>query len=134
MPLTRFKTVAQREVATRRLQRLARWLDYAFVLPVLKKKIGWDGIFGLVPVVGDIAMAALSLWIVYQGWRLGASWKTLARMLLNVGVDLLVGEIPVAGDVFDFFWRANRMNIALLGIDVDAAEDRSKPLPRVPRA
>src|SRR5690606_40530037 len=38
----------------------------------------------------------------------------VARMLLNIGVDTLVGMIPVAGDVFDLLWRSNTRNLALL--------------------
>jgi hypothetical protein len=35
-------------------------------------------------------------------------------MLVNVGVDAVVGAVPLVGDVFDAAWRANRRNILLL--------------------
>ena len=38
----------------------------------------------------------------------------LARMLANVLLEGAVGAVPVAGDAFDVFFRANRRNIALL--------------------
>ena len=36
------------------------------------------------------------------------------RMLLNVGIDLLVGLVPFVGDVADVFWKSNTKNMALL--------------------
>ena len=35
-------------------------------------------------------------------------------MVANVGVEVLVGTVPVLGDAFDIAWRANRRNYALL--------------------
>ena len=39
---------------------------------------------------------------------------TLARMVANVGIEVVVGSIPIVGDMFDIAWRANRRNYALL--------------------
>ena len=38
----------------------------------------------------------------------------LTRMLINVGLDLLIGIVPFFGDVADVFWKANTKNMALL--------------------
>jgi hypothetical protein len=35
-------------------------------------------------------------------------------MLLNILVDLVIGAIPFLGDLFDFAWKANSRNLALL--------------------
>jgi hypothetical protein len=56
----------------------------------------------------------ISLLIVHHAWQSGASKLTLARMLGNVGVDFLIGSVPLFGDVFDFAWKANRKNARLL--------------------
>jgi uncharacterized protein DUF4112 len=58
--------------------------------------------------------SAISLLIVHHAWASGASKLTLARMLGNVGVDFLIGSVPVVGDLFDFAWKANRRNARLL--------------------
>ena len=68
----------------------------------------------LVPGVGDAAMAAMGLYLVWEARNLGASRFTLARMRGNVGVDALLGSVPLAGDVFDFFFRSNSRNLKLL--------------------
>jgi len=44
----------------------------------------------------------------------GASPIVLARMLANIGVDFLLGGIPLVGDAFDLAWKANRKNARLL--------------------
>ena len=56
-------------------------------------------------------VGSYGLWV---GWRLGAPAVVLARMLLNLAVETVVGSIPVAGDLFDIGFRADLRNVALL--------------------
>ena len=97
----------------RQLRALARLLDSSIPLPG-GYRIGLDGIVGLVPGLGDAIGASLSAYIIVQSARLGASWPTLLRMTTNVLIESVVGIIPVAGDLFDFAWKANLRNVALL--------------------
>lgn len=101
------------ERALRRLEKLGSLLDSRFRLPG-GFRFGLDPLIGLVPGVGDAASAIVALYIVLEAWRLGASRGTLARMLLNVGLDFGVGVIPVVGDVADFVFKSNRRNLDLL--------------------
>jgi hypothetical protein len=101
---------------------LARMLDSAVRIPGTEIMIGADSILGLVPVVGDIAGAALSGYIVVASARLGAPGSTLARMLINLGIDTVVGSVPVLGDMFDVGWRANMRNVELLDRHLGGSE------------
>ena len=92
---------------------LAWWLDSSISLPG-GYRIGLDGIIGLIPGVGDIVGGGLSSWILYQAYQQGAPKFILARMLINIFIDSVVGAIPIAGDLFDFIWKANQRNVALL--------------------
>ena len=103
-----------REQRIARLDALAKLLDIAFVLPGTNIRYGVDGIIGLIPVVGDIIVTALSLWLVREARALGVPWHITARMLANVGVQGVVGMVPVAGDAFGVLFRANVRNARLL--------------------
>jgi hypothetical protein len=97
-----------------RLERLARLLDTAIVVPGTNIRFGADAIIGLVPGIGDTITTALSAWIVYEAHKLGVPRRLLARMITNVALDGVVGAVPLAGDLFDVMWRANQRNIRLL--------------------
>ncbi|WP_051371409.1 DUF4112 domain-containing protein [Mesorhizobium loti] len=97
-----------------RLDRLSRLLDVAFAIPGTKVRFGVDAILGLIPVVGDWAGVALSSIIVVEAFRIGVPVSVLIRMIANVVIEGVIGSIPIAGDAFDVFWRANRRNMSLL--------------------
>lgn len=103
--------------AHRRLTLLARLMDNAFKVPGLRVRIGLDPLLGLVPGAGDVLAALISLYIVYEGIRFGASRGQVARMLANITIDLVIGAVPILGDVFDIAFKANTRNLAILGID-----------------
>ena len=77
-------------------------------------RFGIDAIAGLLPVVGDAASGVIQAYIVFKAYQLGAPRALLLRMAGNVGVDVVVGSIPVAGSVFDLVFKANNINIRLL--------------------
>lgn len=99
--------------------RVADLLDAAFTLPVIGN-IGLDGLVGLLPVVGDWATAIPSLYVVYQGYRIGLPKRTVAWMLVLVGVDAAAGSVPIFGDLLDITWKANQRNVARMERYVDA--------------
>lgn len=92
---------------------LAWWLDSSIPLPG-GYRIGFDGIIGLIPGLGDIVGGGLSSWIVYRAYQQGVPKFILARMLINILIDAVVGAIPIFGDIFDFIWKANQRNEELI--------------------
>lgn len=97
----------------KQLHTLAHLLDSSIRLPG-GFRIGLDGLLGLVPGVGDVVGGALSTWIFYQANREGAPKSLQLRMIINILIDVFLGAIPVVGDLFDFMWKANNRNLALL--------------------
>jgi hypothetical protein len=93
---------------------IARMMDDQFRVPGTNMRFGLDFLLGLFPGLGDAVTSVISLLIVHHAWQSGASKLTLARMLGNVGVDFLIGSVPLFGDFFDFAWKANRENARLL--------------------
>jgi hypothetical protein len=95
------------------VEALARWLDYAFALPG-GFRFGLAGIIGLIPGIGDVLDALISLYIIGRAIQLGISRVAIARMLVNVGIEALAGSVPFIGDLFDIAFKANRRNYQLL--------------------
>jgi hypothetical protein len=93
---------------------LARLLDSQFRVPGTNRRFGIDGILGLVPGVGDVAGLALAAGVIVKAIGLGARGSTVTRMVANVALDTVVGTIPVIGTIFDFVFKANNRNVALL--------------------
>ncbi len=98
----------------RRLQRLAWLMDDSIPVPVLNRRIGLDSLIGLVPIVGDVIGGSIAAYILYSAYGLGASLATLIRMMGNVVLELIVGSVPLVGDLFDMGFKANQRNVALL--------------------
>lgn len=96
------------------LDLLAHVLDDWFRIPGTPIRFGIDGLIGLVPFAGDILAGLASSIIVIAGWFRGVPYVTLARMVVNLAIDVLIGSIPLLGDAFDIAWKANRRNYKLL--------------------
>jgi len=112
-PGSRWQT-GGRWLGDERLRWLEILLDEAFVIPGTGIRFGLDGIIGLVPGLGDVLAGLLSLILPLAAWVRGVPYITLVRMFINISIGLLVGTIPIAGDAFDIFWKANRRNYRLL--------------------
>lgn len=89
-------------------------MDAQFTVPGTNFKFGLDGIIGLIPGAGDISTFAVSAYLLTIMARNGASGYVMARMVLNVVVDAVVGMIPILGDLFDIAFKANMRNLKLM--------------------
>ena len=104
----------------RRVKVVASVLDEAIRVPGTNLRFGVDPVVGLIPGLGDLIGGAASVYIILEAARAGAPASVLIRMALNVGIDTIVGELPVVGDLFDFAWKSNSRNVALLARHVEA--------------
>jgi hypothetical protein len=107
-------TDARRQAARDRLIGLTRLLDSAIAIPGLRMRIGLDALLGLIPGVGDLVSGALGLLLIREARILGASRWLQARMLMNLLVDATAGSVPLAGDLFDVYFKAHERNLRLL--------------------
>lgn len=102
-----------------RVEMLEMLLERSLTIPGTRFPIGLDAIAGLIPVVGDFITAALGAYLVWEGRNLGMSRWQLLRMASNVGVDTLIGAIPLIGDAADFVFRSNSRNLRLIKRHLD---------------
>lgn len=84
------------------------------MVPGLNVRMPLDPIVGLIPGFGDAVTTVLSLTILAKARDENLPKRVQLRMAANIAIDFLVGAIPFVGDVFDFFYKANRKNMRLL--------------------
>jgi hypothetical protein len=96
------------------LRHFSRLLDSAMVVPGTTFRFGLDPILGLIPGLGDLVSPLFTIGVLWQARDLGVPKVVQLRMIFNVAIDTLLGMVPLAGDLFDFAWKANDMNLALL--------------------
>lgn len=103
----------------RRIEAVEHVLERAVTIPGINRPVGLDAMLGLVPVLGDVAGAALGTWLVWEARNLGLSRFRIARMMGNVGLDAVLGMVPLVGDVADFLFRSNTRNLKMLKRHLD---------------
>ncbi|MDR6145926.1 hypothetical protein QE363_001719 [Sphingomonas sp. SORGH_AS870] len=102
-----------------RIEAMERLLERVVVLPGINRPIGLDVMLGLVPVIGDIAAAALGSYIIWEARNLGLSRFQMARMMANVGFDAVLGFVPLIGDAADVLFRSNTRNLRIIRKHLD---------------
>ncbi|HEV2835446.1 MAG TPA: DUF4112 domain-containing protein [Pyrinomonadaceae bacterium] len=96
------------------LERLSWLMDDLFRVPVLGWRFGLDALIGLIPGFGDTATSLVSFYILAAAVRYRVPKITMLRMGVNLGIDYVVGSLPVVGDVADAWWKSNHKNLDLL--------------------
>ncbi len=97
-----------------RLRRVAHWLDDRFRVPGTNIRFGLDAVIGLLPGVGDSVSALWGVYFIRRAHQLGMPMSLKSKMAVNLLIDLLVGAIPIVGDLFDVGFKSHVRNLALL--------------------
>ncbi|CAK9438661.1 uncharacterized protein LODBEIA_P28850 [Lodderomyces beijingensis] len=79
-------------------------------------RIGWAGVIGLIPGIGDIIALYFALQLVNtaKGIDGGLPKMLEAQMQANVMFDFGIGLIPVVGDFINVLYKCNSRNFVLL--------------------
>lgn len=88
-------------------------MDEQFKLPLFNFRFGLDPIIGLIPGAGDLISFAISLLIIKSLMDAGLPRGLITKMVFATLLDLAIGAIPLVGDAWDFFFKANRRNLKL---------------------
>jgi hypothetical protein len=96
------------------LRRVAGLLDSSLVVPGTSYRFGLDPILGLVPGLGDLVSPIFTVALLWQARQLAVPKVVQLRMIFNVAIDTLIGLVPLFGDLFDFAWKSNNLNMTLL--------------------
>ena len=98
----------------KRIRKIANLLDAAIGIPGTKFRIGLDPILGLVPGGGDLVGAAISGYMIYLAARFGLEKAEIGKMIGNVALETVLGTVPLVGDLFDAYFKANLRNLEIL--------------------
>lgn len=109
-----------------RVEAMEHLLESAFSIPGTNKRIGLDVLLDVVPVVGDLAGAALGSYMIWEARNLGMSKWQFTRMAGNIGFDMLLGAIPWVGAIPDFFFRSNTRNLRIIKKHLDKHHPHTK--------
>ncbi len=102
-----------------RVERLEKVLERLFVVPLVNQPVGLDALLSFIPGIGTVSGAAMGSYLAWEARNLGLPMRTLARMALNIGLDMLLGAIPVVGVIPDLFFRSNSRNLRLIKQHLD---------------
>lgn len=116
--------VRDHHLLLKELDDLAWLLDSRWRIPGTDLRFGVDAVAGLIPGLGDAATALPSAYMVWRAREFDLPAHVLARMVANVGLDFVFGAIPVIGSIFDFAFKANRRNVALLRRHLERSRQR----------
>ena len=97
-----------------RLRQLSENLDESFTIPGTNIKFGMDALLGLVPGGGDLVSGIFSLYMLRAAVKMKLPKRAIFSMLVNILLDTTIGIIPVAGDIFDIFWKSNKRNLKII--------------------
>lgn len=98
----------------KRIRRIAKLLDTAIGIPGTKFRLGLDPILGLIPGGGDLITAGISAYTIYLATSFGLEKADLQKMIQNIALETVVGFVPIAGDIFDAYFKANIRNLEIL--------------------
>ena len=108
------RTESERSRSLGEVEMLAWLLDNSIPVPGTGRRFGIDAVIGFVPVLGDIVSGGLGLFVVWRASRFGLPRIAVARMLANTVIDIAVGAIPILGDAFDLWFKANTRNLGIM--------------------
>jgi Domain of unknown function (DUF4112) len=103
----------------RRIEGLERLLEGLFTIPGTNQRVGLDVILGVLPIGGSVIAAAMGSYLAWEARNLGMSKTAMVRMAGNIGVDALLGAIPIIGAVPDLFFRSNTRNLRIIKRHLD---------------
>ena len=95
-------------------QALAQILDSSFTIPGTSIRIGLDPLLGLIPGIGDLISNAIGSSLLFLATKAGVPRIVILRMSFNIFINMVVGAIPIIGDLFSIWFKSNLQNAQIL--------------------
>jgi len=108
------QTAGKKQDISQLAQVLAQLLDASLTIPGTKIKIGLDPLLGLIPGIGDLISNSIGSSLLFLATKAGVPRIVILRMSLNIVINMVVGALPVIGDLFSIWFKSNLQNAQLL--------------------
>ncbi|NJO64254.1 MAG: DUF4112 domain-containing protein [Richelia sp. RM2_1_2] len=82
-------------------------------------QVGLDALLGLIPVAGGMYTGVMGFWLLLQSYKVRANNEDKLLILALTFIDLVVGIVPIFGDIIDTFLRVHALNGNRLIIHID---------------
>jgi hypothetical protein len=96
------------------LRNYVKILESQFTIPGTKFKFGIDPLLNIIPGFGSYSGLILGMIFIILAHKQGVSGKVKVLMFRNSVIDFLLGSLPLAGYITDFFYKSNEKNLRLL--------------------
>lgn len=96
------------------LRKYVELLESKFTIPGTQFKFGIDPILNFIPGLGSYSGLILGFIFIFLAHKKGVSGKVKVLMFKNLIIDHILGSLPIAGYVTDFFYKSNVKNMRLL--------------------
>lgn len=111
-----------------KIRKITNLLDSAIGIPGTKFRIGLDPILGLFPGGGDLIGGIISAYMIYLAAHFGLKKEEIGKMAGNVAIETIIGSIPLIGDIFDAYFKANIRNLKILENHIEQSNSLSSEL------
>ncbi len=95
-------------------QALGQLLDASLTIPGTTIKIGLDPLIGLIPGIGDLISNGIGSSLLFLATKAGVPRIVILRMSFNILINMVVGAIPIVGDLFSVWFKSNLQNAQIL--------------------
>ena len=103
----------------KRIEGMERLLEGLFTIPGTNRRVGLDVLLDVIPVGGSVIGAIMGSYLAWEARNLGMPKHAIVRMAGNIGIDAVLGAIPLVGIIPDFFFRSNTRNLKIVKRHLD---------------
>ncbi|MFI4876492.1 MAG: DUF4112 domain-containing protein [Blastopirellula sp. JB062] len=109
------------------MRRFVDVMENAVRIPGTRYRVGLDSLLGLIPGIGDFVTATAAFVLLWEARRLGIPLSKRTQMVGYIFFDMLIGIVPLAGDLFDAAYKSNTKILDMIEAHIAQHGDQTAP-------
>jgi hypothetical protein len=86
---------------------------------LLFDQVGLDALVGAIPGVGGMYTGIMGVWLLLQSYKVRAENEDKLMIVALTFIDVVIGILPIFGDIIDTFLRVHALNGSRLITHID---------------